>query len=239
MDELRILKMKDGNSYNVGFSSNDYDDAEKQKLQKVYDEVFPLVVNLYAKVNGKTTTTSNALNLNLQPYDVELSWDAKIAGTEVDYSNYEGVLTYGSTTLNWGSAELSAGTYTVEDVAATTGFTLSIGGVKKTATVYMAKPMYSGSFAAGVTPTALSELTQITPIATMISSMGNQTSKALTFNYNYWIAIPDNLTINGAKDNNGNEFPIIETTEVSITGYKVYRTPDPIAANESFTFKFS
>ena len=219
--KTRIINIK-GESYDVGYSSNDYTASDKSNLERLVDKNFPLKVTLSASPTSSAGNALNGAGSNV-PKEVKISWTLKYEGnsSSEDASQYEGVLKVGSETINLGGAEMGVGYYNVS-LSATTTITLTVNGKVGSTTVYFAKPMYSGVLPVGESFDDLSALKQITPIATTISGM----------------AIPNNLTITGAKDvNTGFGFPLT-LSEVSISGYKVYKSSD-LAANSNWTIKIS
>lgn len=243
--KTKILNIK-GESYDVGYSSNDFSATDKSNLERLVEKNFPLKVTLTFTAtnesNGVGSTAANALNgagSNV-PKEVKISWTLKYEGnsSNEDASQYEGALKVGSETINFGGAEMGEGNYTVS-LSSTTTISLTVNGKVGSTTVYFAKPMYSNVLPVGETFSNLSALKQITPIATTISGMQNQTITGLTSGYTYWIAVPDNLTIKGAIDvNTMFGFPLTLDTSISITGYKIYKSSD-LDANSNWTIKIS
>lgn len=235
--KTKIINIK-GESYDVGYSSNDYTENDKSNLERLVDKNFPLKVTLSASPTSSAGNALNGAGSNV-PKEVKISWTLKYEGnsSNEDASQYEGVLKVGSETINLGGAEMGVGYYNVS-LSATTTITLTVNGKVGSTTVYFAKPMYSGVLPVGESFDDLSALKQITPIATTISGMANQSITGTSAAYTYWIAIPNNLTITGAKDvNTGFGFPLT-LSEVSISGYKVYKSSD-LAANSNWTIKIS
>lgn len=208
-----------------------------EEVAKLWNKVFPLVVEL---TTSPGTSTGNALNNTGSnvPREIVISWKLTIDGVVQDANEYEGTLKIGSTVHNLGNAEMGSGKYSAS-LSATTAITLTVNDVTKSTTVYFAAPMYSKVLPMGTVPTSLSDMNQITPIAVGIANMGNQAIAGLATDYVYWIAVPDNLTITGAKDvNSGFGFPLEKSDSVSMPGYKVYRSGD-LAANSSWTIKIN
>lgn len=241
---LKILNV-DNQDYDIGYSSNDFSDADKGNLARLIDKVFPLKVTLTVDSASSAGNALNGAGSNV-PKKVKIYWTLKYEGnsSNEDASQYMGSLKIGnSEPVELGSAEMGAGFYEVS-LSATTTITLTVNGKVGSTTVYFAKPMYSGSLPYGDTVDNFSVLKQITPIATSISNMGIQTTEALAVDYVYWIAIPDNLEIKNAvlPDFLNAEFDMMEV-ESPVSGYKLYRSgkteTSTLNANISYKVKFS
>ena len=242
--DLKILQI-DGQDYNVGFSSNDFRDADKADIARLIEKNFPLKVTLTVDPASSASDALNGAGSNV-PKEVKISWTLKYEGnsSNEDASQYEGELIVGSETINLGGAEMGAGFYKVS-LSEKTDISLTVNGKKASTTVYFAKPMYSGSLPYGETVKDFSDLEPIKPIATSILNMGVQTTKALSVDYVYWIAIPDNLEIKNAvlPDFLNAEFDMMEIEESPVSGYKLYRSgkteTSTLNANISYKVKFS
>lgn len=246
----KILKFLNvgGENYNIGYSSNDYTASDKSNLERLIDKNFPLKVTLSAFPTSSASSALNGAGSNV-PKDVKISWTLKYEGnsSNEDASQYEGTLTlkYGGKldTINLGKAEMGVGYYTAS-LSTTTTITLTVNGKTGSTTVYFAKPMYSGVLPVGETFDNLSALSQIKPIATTISNMGNQTIEGLSVDYVYWIAIPDNLEIKKAvlPDALNADFDMMEVDSPA-SGYRLYRSgkteADSLVANSIYKVKFS
>ena len=237
----KILKFLNvgGENYNIGYSSNDYTTSDKSNLERLIDKNFPLRVTL---TTNTTSSASNALNAN-SPVKATIYWTLRYEGnsSNEDASKYFGILKVGNTSINLEGEQLGKGSYEYNAfLSKTTTITLTVNDKVGSTIIYIEKPMYSGcrTLSQGA-PNKLNELTQITPIATTIANMSNQNVTGLSTKYVYWIAIPDTLSITGAKDvNTGFGFPLELDSSVSIAGYKVYKSGG-LAANTNWTIKIS
>lgn len=212
--------------------------TDKMQLQKLIDNNFPLQVMLSA---NPSSSSSNALDLNNAPTNITISWRLQYKGNSnyEDASKFNGVLKIGSETIQMDGSELGKGNKVIS-LSNTTAINLTINGKSGSTTVYFAKPMYSVVLPIGDSLSIIRDIVdknKISPIATSIADMGNQTITGLSEDYVYWIVIPNNMEIKNSKDvNTGFAFGLEEVT--SIPNSRVYKSGG-LKANSNWVIKLS
>lgn len=81
-----------GETYDVGYSSNDYDDTAKANMVRLLKKTFPLTITLTA--NGTTDATSIAERKVAKSFTA--SWTATVDNVAIDYTAAAGKLTIGT-----------------------------------------------------------------------------------------------------------------------------------------------
>lgn len=88
--ELKYINVG-GVDYNVGFSSNDYDDDAVENMNRLLQKIFPLTVKLEVSPTGTFEYSGNAS-------DFLLSWNCTVDGVEVAPNSITSILLKNETT---------------------------------------------------------------------------------------------------------------------------------------------